>query len=343
MNVAWEPATWSSYGSASNSFTAFCNSHNVVDPFPPSISTLLAWMVWTRNTQGIAAKSTGQYLSGIKSLCEMAGMDASACESAQVKFMLKGLKKTCPRRFRSCPRLPITIWVLAEFMAHLSESHNDVVLGAALAVGVQGLLRASEFVSKSGYYSLDRDHVQWFEDRVVLNIKSKTDYENKGFNVTLWRNNSSCCPWTGLKKVWEMAPHKQGFAPLFQNADGSAFSYSQLHDGIRRLALAAGLDPDWFKTHSCRMGGATTLAILGYPAHVIQRMGRWKSLSYQLYSHTSVAQLKDIGIEFGVHSKTGDRFGGLSSERAGCLDWDDFTNTSLFNNRPDGATAVSWK
>ena len=44
--------------------------------------------------------------------------------------------------------------------------------------------------------------------------------------------------------------------------------------------------------HSLRIGGATSLAMLGVSPEVIRVIGRWKSLCYQLYVRVSTATLK---------------------------------------------------
>jgi hypothetical protein len=52
---------------------------------------------------------------------------------------------------------------------------------------------------------------------------------------------------------------------------------------MRNALKKIGMPPFEYGTHSLRIGAATTLAILGFPSHFIQVIGRWKSLSYQLY------------------------------------------------------------
>lgn len=130
---------------------------------------------------------------------------------------------------------------------------------------------------------------------------------------------------------------------MFQNDDGSLFTYKQLHDGIQRLAVAAGLDPKSFRTHSCRIGGATTLAILGFPAHIIKQIGRWRSISYQLYTKASDAQLREVSRVMGREAGEGrNMFGELRVERACRVDWDDFSDVSLFPGSSSGSLACRW-
>jgi site-specific recombinase XerD len=52
---------------------------------------------------------------------------------------------------------------------------------------------------------------------------------------------------------------------------------------LSRSLNLAGIDSRHFKSHSFRIGAATTLAQQGLSADVIQSAGRWRSLAYQFY------------------------------------------------------------
>ena len=52
---------------------------------------------------------------------------------------------------------------------------------------------------------------------------------------------------------------------------------------IKLAAKYSGFDQSRFGTHSLRIGGATNLAAAGHPNHYIQKMGRWKSLTFLQY------------------------------------------------------------
>ena len=75
--------------------------------------------------------------------------------------------------------------------------------------------------------------------------------------------------------------------PLFVRGNGRFATRDHVNTLIKQLAEMAGFEPQRFSTHSMRAGGATTLALLGYEAAVIQRLGRWVSDAYRLYVHVS--------------------------------------------------------
>ena len=120
---------------------------------------------------------------------------------------------------------------------------------------------------------------------------------------------------------------------MFQWSNGSAVSYTDLHKSISRLTTIVGLDPTNYNTHSLRIGGATSMAILGFNESAIKELGRWKSSCFKLYCRAAPSSLRAVSGIFGVEA---DKvvsevwFGGLPASRACLLDWDDFHNVSLF-------------
>jgi hypothetical protein len=51
------------------------------------------------------------------------------------------------------------------------------------------------------------------------------------------------------------------------------------NNAIKRMAYELGLNPRFFSTRSCRVGGATALGAAGVPDYLLQNLGRWKSLA----------------------------------------------------------------
>ena len=57
----------------------------------------------------------------------------------------------------------------------------------------------------------------------------------------------------------------------------AACSYSTVRKWLQRALTAYGFDASSFRTHSCRRGGATEMARLGYTLPQIMLAGRWQS------------------------------------------------------------------
>ena len=146
-----------------------------------------------------------------------------------------------------------------------------------------------------------------------------------------------------MRWAYDNAPDKSPHAPLVQNKNGSPFSYTQLQAAVKSVAHAAGLNPDSFSSHSCRIGGATSLALMGCPAAVIKKIGRWKSACYQLYVKPSNNQLQQASRALGAAASTKAQwFGSMSLERACVVGWEDFSDTGAFPGHFDGGLACQW-
>ena len=291
LSTAWEPSTWSSYSSAARSFFTFCDAHGIASPLPPSVAALLGWTAFSFRvrTPALAASSIGQYVTALRSACHMLDIDDTAFDSHQLRYVLRGMKKVCPRRFLTAPRLPITIWLLADLFLAMPESPECPALKAALSLGVYGLLRSAEFLAKgSNPCPLVRSDFTWFSDKVEIRLRfTKGDVFHTGVVVTIYYNGSRTCPFTLLRHAFAVAPIQTASAPALQRPNGEALSYKFVQRTLSQLATTLGLDPKRFKLHGLRIGGATSLAILGVPAHIIKAIGRWKSICYQTYTRTS--------------------------------------------------------
>ena len=355
LSSAWEPSTWSSYSSAARSFFDFCAGHGINTPLPPSAAALIGWIAFLFRVRSpaLAASSISQYVTALRSACHMLDVDAVAFDSHQLRYVLRGMKKVCPRRFLTEPRLPITIWLLADIFRVMPVDHPDtVVMQAALSLGVYGLLRSAEFLAKSfNPCPLARSDVTWHSDRAELRLRyTKGDVYHTGVLVTVFRNDSLTCPYALLRLAFAKAPVQNQSAPALQKPNGEALAYKDVQKALFKYAALLGLDPKRFKLHGLRIGGATSLAILGVPAHIIKAIGRWKSICYQTYTRTSSAQFQKIsqvlGQASGVAPSPDNWFGGLQgSQRYAACGWnvDDLASIAVTARSPGGGgTSVVW-
>eukprot|EP00808_Paulinella_micropora_P026633 g45998.t1 len=219
---------------------------------------------------------------------------------------------------------PLAVKMLGVLLTgkHCTES---VMLAAIITTGIYALLRSGEMVVKADSSSvpLRREHVQWDSEVppqwVDIFIEAaKTDFCREGATLRLHRNESISCPFTRL-----------------QSASGQPLSYSWLQSSLRRLVCEVWLEPALYGSHSLRIGGATSLAMIpGVTADIIKHMGRLRSLSYQLYVRVTNEAVRAASASLG---RLGDAprsqhrnaagsaslFGGLAMESALQLSSDD--------------------
>jgi hypothetical protein len=334
--------TMANYESAQKSYFRFSVGHGIRESemFPPSEGTLIAFATYLFVMEGRTHGAIQRVLYATKSLCKFLGMSMAAFSSSQLELLLRSIKKKRGPKKRP-KRMPITIPVLAEMIEAILSNmriHDREMKVAALAIGVYGLMRAGEFTSKGAGYILRRADVCWHKHKVVITLReSKTDIFRQGVDISLFKNGSRTCPHRLLKGAWDTSADKRPSAPLLQNGNGSPFTYKALHSTMKSVCRALGYSGT-IGTHSLRIGGATTLAMLGYPAHVIRTMGRWKSISYQLYVRLMEADFVNVSNKFGSMARAGkgkvfspSAFGGISTDEAADVSFENID--TVFHSR----------
>ena len=72
--------------------------------------------------------------------------------------------------------------------------------------------------------------------------------------------------------------------PLFHNGHWTPLSAKVFRSTFLHLVEQCGYDPAKFNTHSLRIGATTAAARAGLPSETIQKLGRWWSSAYQIYT-----------------------------------------------------------
>jgi hypothetical protein len=244
----------------------------------------------------------------------------SPFKSPLLRRVLRGLERNNPAKRRP-PKLPITTTILYKFICiHSRLDPLECILFAIACVGVYGMFRAADLVYRGrGHTVLVRRDISWKNRDAVINLRSsKHDYFDRGEPVRLHSTRFVTSPVHWLRRAWALAPDKHPDAPMFQNLDGTPISYKQLQAFLERIARAVGLAPSGVSTRSLRIGGATTLAALQFPVYTLKAMGRWKSMSYQLYTQLTEGATQHAFDQMGDFSEQqfSQPFGGLSTADA---------------------------
>lgn len=180
------------------------------------------------------------------------------------------------------------------------------LLWAALTTAVYGLLRAGEICFKTTHSAiLRRSDISWYSDSFIIHLQdSKTDYFRRGVNIQIFFNGSTTCPFTAFRSMWLNAPRRSPDAPAFQEANGTPLRYTTMLQGCRNFLIRLGFHPDEIGTQSCRIGGATTLALLGFPSSTIRDLGRWSSHCYKRYLRLDPTTLRNINLHLASFPST---------------------------------------
>lgn len=324
--AALEPSTQLSQASCIKSYDSFCLAHDIGDPdrFPPTPSILMGFATHLRSVRKLTSGSVRNYISAVRSLCVDIGASTAAFYDPTLVRLLEGMRRLERRDAPSSrrTRLPITVWLLNRMLPMIPASRAGTMIRAACAVGVYGLLRAGEMTVKSSRYRmLTRADVTWTDGGADIHLRhSKTDYLRRGVTVKLFANGTQYCPIKLLRAAWDNAKREYPSSALFQDGNGQPLDYATLLKSIKTAIgkLRPKLSLRHYGCHSLRAGGATTLALMGYPDSLIKTLGRWRSLAYQRYIKLDPHSFRDVSADMAKQGALSEPFGGLPGCSAAC-------------------------
>lgn len=290
VTVSWAASTLNGYSTGEKLFARYGLVNNLysIQLYPPSAPRLIHFAGYAAKNFLKSQGTINSAMTALRAQCISLGHDISPFSDEYLRQLLKGLRTV--RRSRKRPlRLPLTIWALARLLPVINiDSTDEFFQFAATIVGFHALLRGGEFLDKSPHgATLLRRHITLRQKSFTLHlVRSKTDTYDEGITLTVQASGGPLCPFTWVAAALARAPNQHPDSPLFQNSKGLALTYISFQSFLNRVCVLAKLGPG-YKTHSLRIGMATTLIELGFPADLVQQMGRWLSDSYQFYVRIS--------------------------------------------------------
>ena len=184
---------------------------------------------------------------------------------------------------RHVPRRAMPFYT-EDIRAALQALDRDSVTGkrdaAALLVGFAGALRVSEIVG------LDVGDVEFVPEGMVLTIRwSKTDHFGEGHVIGIPAGeHSGTCPVAAVADWLAAAGFTEGALLRGVRQNGTPYKGRRLtRQTVSRLtkeaAVAAGLDPALYSSHSLRAGHVTQANLNGASDHVIADQTRHAQLA----------------------------------------------------------------
>ena len=214
-----------------------------------------------------------------------------------VSFIVKKLV-TATQKGKSAKdsRLPITKFILDSLLTKLPlvcrEGLSYITFRAMFLLAFYAFLRIGEITVRNA--SVDPTKLIQTQDVVLLadpngNLKAlqlcinnwKSQIPGVPFSLTVLAQPGKFCPVLALKNYLRMRGTLP--VPLFLNSDKSPVTRSKFGKVLKDVAQLAGFDQKRIKSHSFRIGAATTAAGLGFSEDQIKRMGRWRSEAVQKY------------------------------------------------------------
>lgn len=280
------------YKNALKNFSDFRKNYKLNAVWPAPVSHII-FFISCCFEKGYAATTISTYISGISFFHK-----TNSWQDPTELFIVRKLIEGCRRsRLTHDNRAPITLSILTKVVSALPSvcfSRYEVILfTAAYLLTYYGMLRVSEVVFTT---QAQANKPLLITDLVVephgeaLQIRIRFSKTNQTGPPTILRiprtyPDPLCCV-TALQQYLALRPSHHGL--LFCHINRSPMKRSQFSGVLSRTIHSLGLPVGAFKTHSFRIGRATSLASQGIPSENIQRMGRWQSNVYKRYIRMEV-------------------------------------------------------
>jgi len=285
---------------------------------------VLSFLAWLSIDRDLKPNTCSGYLSAVRFMLNRSNIDTSFMETnTHIKSTKTGMwiayRCTHPEADEKTQPFTLDLIMLAwSRYLDVKNKAEDYVMLIAMLTAYVCLLRKSEYLDETTTdHHLLAESV-WFEvehpvgsgrlmqvpsmdchkfDRrgmrdVTLDVRSaKNDEGGAGHRFTCTRVDlaTSTRPFDLAQELWDFACEARPVRGLaFLTWQGKfRLTYAKFNAKIKQVAQGAGFDPRGYHTHSLRVAGASALAARGVPDHVIQTMGRWKSLAFLTYIRLS--------------------------------------------------------
>lgn len=289
FQASLSPSTVTSYERMFQRYVDFCNMQFKNMPLFPSTQDMVSQFVASLFVDNLSPSTIASYISAI-SFAHKCRDAPDPTSSFVIKKILKGIQNT---KGKLDSRLPITGAILIKILnatSHVvSNRFHQSLLRAMFLLAFHAFLRIGEITTRRPTDSdkvLQSHDVSWQRDHgSVTGISvSMTLYKHSNMHpktIFIPVTNGPFCPVASLSAYLTRSGHCDG--PLFQFPCGAAIPHAYCSSTLKSILIFIGLDPQFYKGHSFRIGAATAAAARGVPMSIIQNMGRWKSDAFKHY------------------------------------------------------------
>lgn len=278
------------YNNAVRSFNQFREQHALDCIWPVPVSHVASYISYCFQN-GYSPSTVTTYMSAI-SFVHKLRLFQDPTDSFIVKKLMEGFK-----RLQSCKdsRAPITEDILQKVCHSLSSvcynQYEMALFKAVFCIAYFGLFRIGELVytdQRQIHHALRFDDVKLKADRLIVRLRiSKThQYGNPLFLHVQSNPDKTICPVTAMHDYLKFRTSLQG--NLFCHANGLPLTRYQFGAILSKSITHIGLQSRYYKSHSFRIGRATSLAMKGVSSEQIKKLGRWKSDAFSKYIRPAI-------------------------------------------------------
>lgn len=272
------------YANAVQSFKNFLNSYGFHLKWPITVNHILRYIAYL-SLNGLSSKTTQTYLSALSFYHKVRHLPDPTKDFVVQKVAL-GYKRNS---YKPDVRRPITFDILQKISPALdfvcSSPYETRLFRAAFMLAFFGFLRVGELVGHKHQpdRTLQVNDISVNHHHIILFIRySKTDQIGKGNTLLISASrNPLLCPVRAITQFLACRP--TGSDQLFCHSNCLPMTRYQFTAVLTKALNYVNIPPENFKSHSMRLGAATSCSLNSVPSEQIQAMGRWTSTCYKSY------------------------------------------------------------
>ena len=293
------PSTANTYRAGIRQYLSFCQTHGHT-PLPGSQHTVSLFA--THLSRTLQANTIQVYVAAVSHLHLTQGLSSPTTNNPMLSLAIRGIQRSQDPAYLRPRRQPLTNAILVQMLDLLDsdhlQTHDRLMVKAALTLGFFGFLRVSEFTTPGRGKFNPRIHptrqdITWSEDSLLFFIKkSKTDQAGRGTTISVGSTGGATCPVSAMEAYLNHCRESHQTA-LIHFQTGRPLSSRAMRSILRDLLHRLGHDSSQYNTHSLRIGAATAAARAGLPPSTIQRLGRWRSSAFTAYTRYALTRPTD--------------------------------------------------
>ena len=281
-NLGVAKSTWNTYKTAQTMLLKCEKETHIKMDIPLNNKQILVFIDWLARSRNLKGTTINSYLSGIRQLHIINGIDPPVIRSGLVKLVLKGLANRdgiASRAEHLTGRLPMTtnvMLLLKKLIGKLELIGQDKALIWAVAtLAFAGAFRISEILCKTeSTFDPDFDLLgknvrisKCQAGKETIHVTLKCPKESRSKNPTIvdiFQNDGPLCPIAAMNE-WKRNSCYDPDLPAFRFHDGTPLTGAKMNILLGNT-LGRFTDKNiWkFTTHSFRIGLATELGRLGF-------------------------------------------------------------------------------
>jgi len=285
VDSALAPASQACYRRGWKLYVQFAQKYSISEQFPVRVSNLALFIAYLVN-QSYKPSTISSYVSAIGYVHKL-----KAIPDPTSSFLILKLLRACHKQqtiFDS--RMPIVKPMLERLMLTLvhtgTDHYRQHLFQAMFALAFYAFLRIGEItiIGKDGHnaHLIQRNQIRMQTKHFELKFISYKHSQGQPFSLSVMEaQERGPCPVRAMQAYLQVRGDRPG--PLFQYVTGHAVLRNDFNKELRQALLFCDLDPTAFKSHSFRIGAATTAAQLGMSDRQIRTLSRWKSDAFKQY------------------------------------------------------------